>query len=61
MKRKNKKLLTLMVVSALCATTLGGVAGLMNSSVSAYSPEDPKTYSLTSVFSAKSTAKIGAE
>lgn len=61
MKRTNKKLWTLIFAGAFCATAIGGVSGLTQDSVSAYSPSDPKTYTLTNVFSVKeSGAEIGA-
>ena len=62
MKRTNKKLLTLIFAGAFCAATIGGIGGLMGKTVSGYSPEAPKSYALTSVFSVNSSgAAISAK
>lgn len=53
MKKSNKKLLTLILTGALCATTLGaGFTALSASADTATTTETAKTYLLTDVFSA---------
>ena len=58
MKRKNNKLLTLMLAGMLCTATVGAVAA--TSSVDASAATSAKTYALSTVFetSASSTSKV---
>ena len=60
MKRKNNKLLTLMLAGVLCAATAGAVAA--TGSVNAGADVTAQTYSLTSVFkTANSTATVAGQ
>lgn len=60
MKRKNKKLLTLMLAGACCAVAIGGTVAAVDNVVSYADETTTQSYALTSIFST-SSATVGVK